>query len=127
MMLSRCLLLVPAICVAHHRHLKAQSKQVVKAHANYRERFEQLDKDDNKQINNKNRQDVSKKFGYPEVVSVLEQEIIDKLHYMIVMYDKPLCPERRIRVRATLLPYLESSEGERLKLFEHILEYYEVL
>ena len=95
--------------------------------ASYRERFEKLDREDGICITNKYKEELSRKFGHQQVIASLNKELIDELHYILVMYVKPLSPERRVSLRRLLLPHLESSESDTLRFFEHLLEYYEVL
>jgi hypothetical protein len=133
MFFKRCIVLSPALYVMYPRKVQAHPRHpssaipAIRAQASYREKFEQLDKDDSILVTDKRRKLVSEKFGYAHLVADLERRDVDQLYYMIRLFDKPLTPERRIDLRTLLLPYLEKSKGEMLEFFEHILKYYEVV
>lgn len=126
--MRRCLMLTSVSSIAYPRRSYAAS-QVLKAVNNesYRERFEKLNESDNKLVLEKYKQELTRTFGHPQVVSTLSNETINDLHYILALYSKPLSPEMRINLRNKLLPYLEKSDKETQKLFEYILKYYDVL
>lgn len=93
----------------------------------YRQRFEKQNEIDNKLVIENYKQEITKVFGHPQVVSTLSTQTIRDLHFILVLYSKPLSPERRISLRKEFLPYLENSDKDTQKLFKYILKYYDVL
>lgn len=124
MFAKRFLYLAPVSGIVFHRKTAyaASHPPVVKSY--YRDRFEQLNKEDKFLIIESYKSDLSKKFGYSHIIAGLDNDIVEHLHYVLAMYTKPLSPERRIALRNRMLPYLEKSDGETLQFFEHLLTYY---
>lgn len=95
--------------------------------SSYRDIFQKSNEDDKKLVIEKYKKDLTKTFGHSKVIENLKTDTIEDLHWILVMYKKPLSPERRISLRKTILPYLESSDKETQMLFEYILKYYNIL
>lgn len=128
MLVRRCLMFasVSASVCPRRSHAASQILQASKAES-YRERFEKLNESDNQLVLEKYKNEIIRTFGHSQVVSSLSDETIGDLHYILVMYSKPLSPERRIRLRKLILPHLENSDEDTQKLFEYVLKYYDVL
>ena len=128
MLVRRCLMFasVSASVCPRRSHAASQILQASKAES-YRERFEKLNESDNQLVLEKYKKEITRTFGHSQVVSSLSDETINDLHYILIMYSKPLSPERRITLRKLILPYLESYDKETEKLFEYILKYYDLL
>lgn len=124
-MLKRCMYIAPVAFSLYPR--KAYASHTHTPKSTYRQRFEQLNHEDNQLVISNYRAELSKEFGYSHVIANLDKSIIDELHYILVLYSKPLSPERRIMIRNKFLPFLESSDDETIKFFEHVLSYYGVL
>jgi hypothetical protein len=124
MLVRRCLMLASVSTCVYPRRSYAASHVVS---SSYRERFQKLNESDNQLVLENYKNELTKAFGHPHVVSALPTDTIKELHYILVLYSKPLGPERRIMLRKILLPYLESSNEESQKLFKYILKYYDVL
>jgi hypothetical protein len=124
MLLRRCLMLASVSACAYPRTSYATS-YVTKS--SYRERFEKLNESDNQIVLENYKKELTRAFGHSHIVSSLSNETINDLHYILVLYSKPLSPERRIMLRKRILPYLESSDKDTQKFFEYILKYYDVL
>lgn len=128
MLMRRCLMFASVSTLSYPRRSYAASQVLKASHTeSYRERFEKLNESDNKLVIEKYTNELTRAFGHSHVVSTLSKETITDLHYILVLYTKPLSPERRIILRKQILPYLESSDKETQKLFEYILKYYNVL
>lgn len=127
MFASRCLVasVTSALCF---RRSYANNNTIT---STYRERFEKLNEEDFSRVNKKHKADLINKFGYQDIIDKLDNEVIDDLHFISVMYTKPLSPERRIMLRKKILPYIEDTidkqDNETQSFYEHILKYYEVL
>lgn len=94
----------------------------------YRDHFEKLNATDEKIVRAKYREELTKKCGFPHIIASLDDDTINELHYIYVVYSKPLNAERRIRLRNFLLPFLENiEEKEKHELFLAIAKHYEVL
>lgn len=93
----------------------------------YRERFQKLNQEDSLLVTAKYKKDLTKAFGYSHIISALPSNVIDDLHYIYVLYTKPLSPERRMMLRNKILPLLESADEGTQEFYEHLLKYYEVL
>jgi hypothetical protein len=123
MFAKRFLYLAPVSGIVFHRKAAYASQSPVMK-SNYRDRFEQLNKEDTVLIIERYKSDLSKNFGYPHIIAGLDNDIVEHLHYVLALYTKPLSPERKISLRKYMLPHLEKSEGETLQFFEHLLTYY---
>lgn len=127
-MFRRCLMLssVPSLtyymyprrCCAESRTVKCES---------YRERFEVLNNEDRNLVLEKYKDEIAKAYGHSNIVSTLPSDVIDELHYILILYSKPLSPERRIMLRKKILPYMEKSDAKTQQFYENILEYYDLL
>lgn len=95
--------------------------------SSYREIFQKSNEDDKKLVIEKYKKDLTKTFGHSKVIENLKTDTIEDLHWILIMYKKPLSSERRINLRKTILPYLESSDKETQKLFEYVLKHYDIL
>lgn len=95
--------------------------------SSYRDMFQKMNESDNQLILENTKKELTKTFGHPHVISTLSNEIINELHYILIVYTKPLIPERRIKLRNFALPYLEGSDKDKQKFFEYILKYYDIL
>lgn len=124
MLVRRCFMFASVSAVSYPRRSYAASS-IVKS--SYRDIFQKANEDDKQLILEKYKKDLSKAFGHSHVVESLKSDTIEELHYILVLYSKPLSPERRISLRKMALPYLESSDKDIQKLFEYILKYYDVL
>lgn len=98
----------------------------VYAISSYREQFQRLNEKDNALVIEKYKEDLIRTFGHSKVISNLDRNLIDELHYIQVMYNKPLSPEQKIYLRKKFLPYLENQNKEQQKFFEYIAKYYEL-
>lgn len=127
MLVRKCLYLAPATFILYPRKVMALNDTTPVRMASYRERFEKMDKDDNTLVYNNYKSDLIKKFGHTEIISRLDNALIDDLHYMLVLYNKPLNPENRISIRRKILPLLETGDEETVRFFEYYLKYYDVL
>lgn len=123
MMMRRLCVAVPTAIVMYPR--KAYAQQVK---ASYREHFAKLNATDEKIVRENYKRELTKKFGYPKIIASLDNNTINELYYIHVMYSKPLSAERRIRLRTLLLPFLEDiDEKEKHELFVAIAKYYDIL
>jgi hypothetical protein len=111
---------------AYPRRCHAETHKSVKC-ASYRDRFEQLNNKDKILVIEKYKNELTRTFGHSNIISHLPSDTVEQLHYILVLYSKPLSPERRIALRKTILPHLENSNGETQRFFEYILKYYDVL
>lgn len=123
----RCFVATSLAYGAFHSRSYASSNVVrcVK-HESYREKFEKLNREDKSLVIDKYKVELTKAYGHSHVISQLPIEIVEDLHYVLVLYTKPLSPERRISLRNKILPYLEDSDEESQKFYEYILKYYDV-
>lgn len=131
MFTKRCLIMTsvsPLVYGGYPRRSYASSHVVkcVKPES-YRERIEKLNLEDKILVLENYKKELKKAYGYPHVISILSADDIEELHYIYVMYSKPLSPERRISLRKILLPYLEGSPKEEQKFYEHLLKYYNAI
>jgi hypothetical protein len=125
MLLKRYITYAPFAFILHPRWLNIASCTPDKL--NYRERIEQLNKIDESHKIRKYKEELSKTFGHSQVVSTLKEDMIDDLHYILVMYSKPLRVEQRISLRHRILKHLENPNHDAQKLLEYMMKYYEVL
>ncbi len=101
-------------------------KRNVRANAfDYRNRIEKLNKVDEQICLSNNRNDLLKKYGNEKAINKMDKRTVDEFHYIMVMYDKPLTPHRRIMLRKTLIPIFESNDEDLIAFGEFMLQFYD--
>lgn len=128
MFAKRCFMITSISSLAYPRRSYASS-HAVKSYKreSYRERIQKLNQEDKILVHENYKRELSKAYGYAHVISILPSDVIEELHYIYVLYSKPLSPERRILLRNKILPYLESSKNEEQLFYEHLLKYYDLI
>lgn len=128
MFAKRSLLLTSVSSFAFPRRCYASS-HAVKSYKreSYRDRIQKLNQEDKILVHENYKKELKKAYGYAHVISILPSDVIEELHYIYVLYSKPLSPERRIILRNKILPYLESSQKEEQLFYEHLLKYYDLI
>jgi hypothetical protein len=131
MFAKRCLMITSVSSLAYGGYPRRSyaSSHAVKSFKrdSYRERIEKLNQEDKILIHENYKKELKKAYGFSHVISILPTDVIEELHYIYVLYNKPLSPERRIILRNKILPYLEKSKNEEKLFYEHLLTYYDVI
>jgi hypothetical protein len=127
MFMRRLCIAVPIAIGMYPR--KAQALQIASiCKTNYREHFDKLNVTDENNILASYREELTKEWGFPQVIATLDEAIITELHYIHVLDLKPLSAKKRISLRKFLLPFLENIEDkEKHEFFLAIAKYYDVL
>jgi hypothetical protein len=103
-----------------------QFLHLVKTNAiNYRKHFQKLNEVDEKLCISNDRRELFEKYGHASAIAKIDDTMINDLHYIMVMYNKPLSPRRRIQLRNTIVPLFDTNDNDLISFAKYILDYYE--
>ena len=104
----------------------------------YRERFTDMNKADLELDFADNKKELENFYGFlantnqlskfdASILDTFDENFVEEMHYVFVLYTKPLSARRRIALRDIMLPYLEKADEPQAKFLEELLKYYECL
>lgn len=107
------------------RHVKAQTLP-----SNFRAVMENLnDRDEKSHLKDlRNKVLSNTPSQYHAVIERLPRDALETIDYLRVMYEPPLLPSQKVRVRKDMLRIIESSfDSAEHEYFMYLLKYYECL